>query len=123
MILQKRPLLHPPIPNSRSKRTQQVIYVSAKTPFISAVKRVRKMLALQEGAFTGGLDEVSAEQGRRVQGFRQQQQQRRESVVLKATGRAIERCMSLGAYFLKDSSVKVTIGTGSLDVVDDIVRN
>lgn len=45
-----------------------------------------------------------------------------EGVVLKATGKAINKCLSLGVYFMKDDRVAVRVGTGSVDAVDDVVR-
>ncbi|KAF8470242.1 Rpp20 subunit of nuclear RNase MRP and P-domain-containing protein [Kalaharituber pfeilii] len=150
--LQKRPLLHPPIPNIHSKRSPQIVYVSARTPFISAVKRIRKILDVQESALWlggGGLDDAAEEQAKRVKGYRNKQRQRNkkrggrggassamgrtgaadggrgaqlgEGVLLKATGKAIDKCLSLGMYFMKDTTVSVRIGTGSVDVVDDVV--
>ncbi|RPB19463.1 hypothetical protein L211DRAFT_766015, partial [Terfezia boudieri ATCC MYA-4762] len=96
--LQKRPLLHPPIPPVHSKRAPQTVYISARTPFISAVKRVRKILSpMERGELVG------------------------EGVVLKATGKAINKCLSLGVYFMKDDRVAVRVGTGSVDAVDDVV--
>ncbi|KAF2724854.1 hypothetical protein K431DRAFT_300719 [Polychaeton citri CBS 116435] len=45
----KRPLIRPPIPSPyASASTQKVVYVSQKTPFMSAVKRVQKLLRLSE---------------------------------------------------------------------------
>ncbi|KAF8416065.1 Rpp20 subunit of nuclear RNase MRP and P-domain-containing protein [Tirmania nivea] len=146
--LQKRPLLHPPIPPIHSKRVPQIIYISARTPFISAVKRVRKILSVQEASLwstISTLDDASNEQYRRQRNYRNNQRWRGggarrvgrnaaltqplergepvgEGVILKATGKAINKCLSLGVYFMKDDTVAVRVGTGSVDAVDDIVR-
>ncbi|KAF8454777.1 Rpp20 subunit of nuclear RNase MRP and P-domain-containing protein [Terfezia claveryi] len=147
--LQKRPLLHPPIPPVHSKRAPQTVYISARTPFISAVKRVRKILSVQEASLwstTSTLDDASNEQHRRQRNYRNNQRRRGgggqrgdfrnvapsqpiergelvgEGVVLKATGKAINKCLSLGVYFMKDDRVSVRVGTGSVDAVDDVVR-
>ena len=45
-----------------------------------------------------------------------------EGVLLKATGRAINKCLSLGLHLLKDDTLNVRIYTGSVDVVDDVVK-
>ena len=45
----KRPLFRPNIPSPYSGRqNQKVVYISSKTPFVSAVKRVRRLLYLAE---------------------------------------------------------------------------
>ncbi|KAH9841292.1 Rpp20 subunit of nuclear RNase MRP and P [Teratosphaeria destructans] len=45
----KRPLLRPAIPSPYANSSEQkVVYVSARTPFLSAVKRVEKLLALND---------------------------------------------------------------------------
>lgn len=44
-----------------------------------------------------------------------------EEVVLKATGRAIEKVLGLGLYFKGQPDCMVRIRTGGVGVVDDIV--
>ncbi|KAK4543475.1 hypothetical protein LTR36_005618 [Oleoguttula mirabilis] len=45
----KRPLFHPAIPSPYAGASQQkVVYVTARTPFLSAVKRVEKLLNLSD---------------------------------------------------------------------------
>ena len=44
-----------------------------------------------------------------------------ETVVLKASGRAIERVLSLGLYFQGQGDLWVRVRTGSVGVVDDVV--
>lgn len=45
-----------------------------------------------------------------------------EGVLLKATGRVIKQCLSLGLHLLKDDTLGVEIYTGSVDMVDDIIK-
>ena len=45
-----------------------------------------------------------------------------EEVVLKATGRAIERVLELGLYFQGQPDCVIRIRTGGVGVVDDIVE-
>ena len=42
-----------------------------------------------------------------------------EGVILKTTGKAI---LSLGLHLLKDDTLKIRIYTGSVDVVDDVIK-
>ena len=70
-------------------------------------ERVRR-LALQ----------VEAEVGRGGNG---DGQEGGETVVLKASGRAIERVLSLGLYFQGQGDLWVRVRTGSVGVVDDVV--
>ncbi|KAK3069904.1 hypothetical protein LTR53_011391, partial [Teratosphaeriaceae sp. CCFEE 6253] len=45
----KRPLLHPAIASPYASASQpKVVYISARTPFLSAVKRVEKLLRLSD---------------------------------------------------------------------------
>ena len=45
-----------------------------------------------------------------------------EEVVLKATGRAIERVLGMALYFQAQPDCVVRISTGTVGVVDDIVE-
>lgn len=45
-----------------------------------------------------------------------------EGVLLKATGRAINKCLSVGLHLLKDETLKIKIYTGTVDVVDDVIK-
>ncbi|KAK5070702.1 hypothetical protein LTR16_009311 [Cryomyces antarcticus] len=44
-----------------------------------------------------------------------------EEVVLKATGKAIEKALNLGLFFQGQEDCKVRIRTGSVAAIDDIV--
>jgi ribonuclease P/MRP protein subunit POP7 len=46
---------------------------------------------------------------------------REEVVLLKATGKAIEKLLGLVVYFQEQDDVKVVVRTGSVGAVDDIV--
>jgi ribonuclease P/MRP protein subunit POP7 len=45
---------------------------------------------------------------------------RGEEVVVKATGRAIEKALSVALYFSKQDDTKVRLRTGEVGAVDDI---
>ncbi|PMD15112.1 hypothetical protein NA56DRAFT_664244 [Hyaloscypha hepaticicola] len=144
--IQKRPLLHPPIASPRTgSSTPKEIYVSASSPFISTIKRVRTYLsqiesraagkitlssahknhhahiktAIQKGVEKarggGGEDGGNGKGGKRGRGGG-------EEVVLKATGKAIERLLQVALFFEEEEGVKVEIRTGSVGAVDDVVE-
>jgi len=125
--VQRRPLNHPPIAAPYAGASvQKVVYVSSRTPVMAAVKRVKKLLshiekrAMQDVHISNGkngmkkLAEASEALGKNG-----------ESVVVKASGRAIEQAMKVGEWFKsKEDEVtcKVEVRTGSVQVVDDIVE-
>ncbi|KAI4132528.1 MAG: hypothetical protein LQ338_000627 [Usnochroma carphineum] len=130
--IHKRPLLHPPIPSPYASSSQQkVVYISTHTPFISAVKRVRKLLSLVEARSTQSssskIDLVNGKgsdreklralersidaEGKGKQG---------EEVILKATNRAIEKALGLAVFFQGQEGFRVRLRTGTVGAVDDV---
>lgn len=122
-------MLHPPIPSPYSGAAQQkVVYISAKTPFVSATKRVRKLLSHIEKRSRGKVDLINGK-GSDKQKLRALGEQgsggrgkEPEEVMLKATGKAIEKALSLALFFQSQKDCRVRIRTGSVGVVDDIVE-
>lgn len=100
--LQKRPLLHPPIHAPSHTSQERIIYISASTPFISAVKRVETLLGFNPKAH-----------GKTIEGAGE--------VTLKATGKAISHALEIGCYFMKGGE-RVVVKTGTVEVVDDVVE-
>ncbi|KAI4264457.1 MAG: hypothetical protein L6R42_000449 [Xanthoria sp. 1 TBL-2021] len=122
----KRPLLRPPIPSPyASSASPKIIYISAKTPFISAVKRVRKLLDLIDKKAVGKVDLGDGRKGketlRALGEVDQASGKEPEEVILKATNRAIEKALGLGVFFQGQGDVRVRLRTGSVGAVDDIV--
>ncbi|KAL8862273.1 MAG: hypothetical protein Q9178_001282 [Gyalolechia marmorata] len=122
----KRPLLRPPIPSPyTSSASPKIIYVSAKTPFISAVKRVRKLLDLIDKRTVGKVDlgdgRDERETLRALGEVGQAPGKAPEEVILKATNRAIEKALGLGLFFQGQEDLRVRLRTGSVGAVDDIV--
>ena len=119
----KRPLIHPTIaPPRTGSRVQKVVYLRSSTPFISAVKRVRGYLKEVDKRSMGTIDlsnsslsdrELIASAGKGRDGPQ-------EEVVVKATGRAIERALNVALWFQKQDDCKVVIRTGEVGAVDDI---
>ncbi|KAG6013497.1 hypothetical protein E4U41_005058 [Claviceps citrina] len=125
--VQKRPLLRPQLSSSSKSPT---IYMSSQTPFMSAVRRVRKLLtrsirsvcaapnkhaslqsrieALKRGTNTtaGEVGEVGA---------------RPLVVTVMGTGRAIQKTLSLASWFEQDGDCEVALRTRTVRAVDDIV--
>jgi ribonuclease P/MRP protein subunit POP7 len=149
--ISKRPLLRPPIPSPyASASSPKVVYISASTPFISAVKRVQKLLALADKRSTSGISLLGKNNGGSWRGRNAaggaggasgggngdggerarlealgKERNGGEQVCLKATGRAVEKLLGLGTYFLgveEGRVYKVRVVTGSGSAVDDIVE-
>lgn len=151
----KRPLLRPAIPSPHSgSQNQKVVYISAKTPFLSAVKRVEKLLHLADkrlvqsattiikhknqgygkrkrGAGAGEEDEI-LEVAETVEKLKKRKKGRKtiededgiesgsEEVMLKATGKAIQKCLELGLWFQQREEYRVRLETSSVAATDDI---
>ena len=128
--VQKRPILHPPIPSPFTGADQKkIVYVSTKMPFISAVKRVRKLLCEIDKRSMGKIDLVdgkgSDKQKLRKLGERSHVSTGKEpeEVILKATSRAIQNVLGLALYFQGQDDCRVRLRTGTVGVVDDIVES
>lgn len=120
MRIQKRPLFHPAIPSPHAGPSQQkVVYISTNTPFMSAVTRVRKTLAIMDKR------SISNEKSRAAAlarvGDPSSRQPHKEPIVLKATNRAIEKTLGLALFFQQQAGFAVRIRTGTISVVDDVV--
>ncbi|TKA26020.1 hypothetical protein B0A50_05532 [Salinomyces thailandicus] len=146
----KRPLHRPAIPSPYAGASQpKVVYVSARTPFLSAVKRVEKLLRLSDKRLVqsastiakqngqasrkrkrdGDEDEIGAiarevekrkTQGRRVGTDEDGVDGASEEVLLKGTGKAIGKVMEMGCWFQEKEEYEVRIRTGTVGAVDDI---
>ena len=142
--VQKRPLFHPAIPSPHAGPSQpKIIYISATTPFMSAVKRVRRMLdaidkrhmghgssggSRNRGGTNKNVDRAATGAGRDAtqpaSTTTSSTAKEREEVLLKATNRAIEKALKLAMFFQKaKEGYRVTVRTGTIRVVDDIVED
>jgi len=107
-----------------------VVYVSTSTPFISAVKRVRKLLDVAEKrAVQSSKAQPLTKKARREQdGVRAAAEamvdarggRQNEAVLIKGTGRAIEKVLNLAVWFQSQVDCRVRFETGSVGAVDDI---
>ncbi|KAF2271071.1 hypothetical protein CC78DRAFT_10706, partial [Lojkania enalia] len=134
--ISKRPLLHPPIPHPHTSSAHaKTLYITAHTPFIPTVKRVRTLLShisaratqsqstlsnLTRKKARGRLNERDVE--RRIADAKNNREAGKgvEKVFLKATGRAITRALEVGVYFQGDVECVVKVEVGSVRAIEDI---
>ncbi|EDU50112.1 Rpp20 domain containing protein [Pyrenophora tritici-repentis] len=144
-----RPLLHPALPTPHSSSASpKTIYITATTPYIPCVKRVRKLLAditkrekqsaasldsRAGGAARGGqhgakvleangrLEAKDVERNVAEEASKKGEARKVGGMVyLKATGRAIPRALEIGLHFQEDESCRVRVELGNVKAVDDI---
>lgn len=130
--IQKRPLLHAPITAPRrGASAPKVVYVSASSPFITTVKRVQKILSHVEDraagplSITGGDKKLLRDIEAGIKGNGKgstEKNARDEEVVMKATGKAIEKLLRLAIWWQGQDGVVVKIRTGSVGAIDDVVE-
>ncbi|KAJ5198810.1 uncharacterized protein N7459_008631 [Penicillium hispanicum] len=124
--VEKRPIPHAPVASPYAgPSVPKIVYVSSGSPFMSAVKRVQKLLRHAEKRATAN---ISLEDTRKSEKQKlaelAQTAEKREEVFVKATGRAIEKALSVGKWFEeKESEYTVRVNTGSVLVVDDVVED
>lgn len=129
-ICRKRPILHPPVPSPYAGADKpKIVYISTKTPFISAVKRVQRLVSLAEKRLIGKVDLVNGTgtDRQRLKALHaataapSKKQKESEAVILKATNMAIEKALNLAQFFQCQEGLSVQLRTGTVGVVDDIV--
>lgn len=127
--VQKRPIIHAPIASPYAgAAVQKVVYVSSKTPFMSAVKRVKKLLLHVEKRATQSVDMIKRgdkEGLKRLADASDKLGKDREEVLVKASGKAMAKAISVGEWFSnkeKDVPCNVEVRSSNVSVVDDIVE-
>jgi ribonuclease P/MRP protein subunit POP7 len=119
---------HAPIADIHAGATvPKVVYVSRRTPLMSAVKRVKKMLLQIEkrSMLKTGVDGSVKDRMRLLAQTNEEIRKNREEVVVKASGRAMEQALRVGEWFRnkeKEMLCGVEVRAGSVSVVDDIVE-
>ncbi|KAI9041158.1 ribonuclease P subunit p20 family protein [Aspergillus affinis] len=126
--VQKRPIPHAPIASPYAgSNVPKTVYVSTKSPFMSAVKRVQKLLRQAEKRATASVDLSNSklrDRQRLAQLAQSWEQISKEEVFVKATGRAMEKALSVGRWFEeRGGEYTVRVKTGSVLVVDDVVED
>jgi ribonuclease P/MRP protein subunit POP7 len=127
--IQRRPINHAPVASpSAGSQVQKVVYVSTKTPFMSAVKRVRKLLQQIEKRVTQDVKLIDRGEKAGMQKLAESQEKLvkdGEAVYVKASGKAMAQALRVGEWFRSketEMSCKIEVKTGSVSVVDDIVE-
>ncbi|KAJ5276736.1 hypothetical protein N7524_002889 [Penicillium chrysogenum] len=124
--VEKRPIPHAPVASPYAGASvPKIVYVSKSTPFMSAVKRVQKLLLQAEKRATANINlEDTRKNEKEILDELSKVSGRREEVFVKATGRAIEKALNVAKWFEeKETEYKVRVNTGSVIVVDDIVED
>ncbi|PGH09884.1 hypothetical protein AJ79_05611 [Helicocarpus griseus UAMH5409] len=124
--IQKRPIPHPPSASPYAgAKVPKVVYVSTNTPFMSAAKRVQKLLKQAERRASAKIDisEKISEKQKLAKFAESTEELKKEEVFIKATGRAIEKAMSIGKWFEEKEDYAIRVNTGAVMVVDDIVED
>ncbi|KAJ5684272.1 uncharacterized protein N7477_000617 [Penicillium maclennaniae] len=99
--VEKRPVPHAPVASPYAgPSVPKIVYVSSKTPFMSAVKRVQKLLRQAEKRATAGIS-LEDTQKTEKQKFAELSKatETREEIFVKATGKAIEKALNVGKWF------------------------
>ncbi|KAJ5551113.1 hypothetical protein N7535_000944 [Penicillium sp. DV-2018c] len=124
--IEKRPIPHAPIASPYAGASvPKIVYVSTKTPFMSAVKRTQKLLLQAEKRATANINlEDSRKTEKQILDELSKVSEKREKVLVKATGRAVEKALNIAKWFEeKEAEYIVRVETGSVLVVDDIVED
>lgn len=121
----KRPIVHPPVASPYAGASiPKVVYVSTKTPFMCAAKRVQKLLGHAEKRAASKVDLSNnriSEKAKLEKVVQAQQALRKEEVIIMATGRAIAKAMNLEKWFKdREEEYEVKVRTKAVLVVDDI---
>ena len=136
----KRPINHAPTASPfAGAGVPKIVYVSRKTPVMSAVKRVKTFLkqiekrALQSANVDGVLDKAGSRRvndtgdqlHRKLEEVSAKIVQKPEEVLVKASGRAMEQALRIAEWFRNRETeimTKIEVRTGSTSVVDDLVE-
>lgn len=124
--VEKRPIPHAPVASPYAGASvPKVVYVSRTTPFMSAVKRIQKLLLHAEKRATANINlEDTRKSDKQILEDLSKVSEKREEVFVKATGRAIEKALNVAKWFEeKQAEYTVNVKTGSVLVVDDIVED
>ncbi|KAI9929254.1 hypothetical protein ASPWEDRAFT_24906 [Aspergillus wentii DTO 134E9] len=126
--IQKRPIPHAAIASPYAgPSVPKTVYVSTKTPFMSVIKRVQKLLRQAEKRATASVNLSNGKKSEKqkfAQLVRGQEELVKEEVFVKATGRAMDKVLSVGKWFEeRGDEFVVRVKTGSVLVVDDILED
>lgn len=88
---------HPSVKVLSAKKIRSTVYLKSQTPYVSALKRINKFL---ESIHRSGSSYVA----------------------VLATGKAVEKALSLGCHFDEHLKKKVEVLTKSVEVIDEVTE-
>lgn len=101
---------HPPLKPYLHTELDTTVYVKSSTPFMSAVKRINKIITK--------FDEIPNKRGRTIR--RGNISKKVNYVTIKGMGKCIEKVLSLGIHF-QCENFQIETYTKSIGVLDEIV--
>ncbi|PHH61348.1 hypothetical protein CDD82_2152 [Ophiocordyceps australis] len=115
--VQKRPLLRRQAPASA---LTPLIYISSSTPFMSAARRISKLLARSQHS---GAASKRASLQERIEALHKTPSERSGTMTVTAVGagRAVEKMVALAAWFEQRGEYLVELRTRTTAAVDDVV--
>lgn len=109
----KQLVKHKPLRPYTQTESDHTVYVKSKTPFISAVKRINKILSKYET--------IPNKRGKYVS--KGNVSGNIEYITVMGMGKSIEKTVNIGVYFKFDLDFKVDIITKSVGVLDEFRPN
>ena len=107
-------------PQQPASGKSSLIYVSASTPHMAVVKRVRKQLddGIPRGPLTSSmsLPQRMATLKRDNAGA-----EARKEVAVLGTGKAIQKCLGVASWFANEKDCVVCVRTRTVGTVDDVI--
>lgn len=99
------------------KRVQKLLDVVDKRESQSALDKARR-----KGGKPGGGTKHELDEAAKIMAANGKDKSREGEVVMKGTGKAIEKTLGLGLFFQQRDEYSVTIQTSSVGAIDDIVE-
>ncbi|KAI9656965.1 MAG: hypothetical protein M1831_004513 [Alyxoria varia] len=121
--ISKRPLLRPQIASAYAGRDQEkVVYLSSKSPFMSAFKRVQKLLKQVDKRAMQSILAHGSKKGK-TRSKIAPDNKADEEVFVRATGKAIDKALNLALFIKNKSEYAIRMKTSTADAIDDIEDN
>mgnify|MGYP004706559727 CR=1 FL=1 len=108
----KRLIKHAPLRPYRHNELDTTVYIQSKTPFISAVKRIEKMLI--------NFENIPNKRGNLIR--RGNIDMNCNYITVKGMGKAISKVINIGMKFKFDEKFNVDFFTKSVGVLDEFVK-
>ncbi|KAH8170027.1 rpp20 subunit of nuclear RNase MRP and P domain-containing protein [Sarocladium implicatum] len=122
--IQKRPLNRRQPPSSSKSH---IVYISTRTPFMASVQRVRKILDKAHLSHQNNAAKHTS-LAARIQGLEREAAaagskngEKKVEVLVTGTGKALEKVLSVAAWFEDQGDCEIEVRTGTVGTVDDVV--